>query len=87
MAFFILAGCQGSTFTMSEFEKFAYDGCVTEGKYSKSICACNASNLDKTLNDDEKKTYKKAALGDMNATLQLLGITNKLFAALQKCAE
>ncbi len=84
---FGLSGCDINTLTMSEFEKFAYEGCLTEGKYSKSICACNAGNLDNMLTADEKVAYKRAALGDMVATIQLLGITNKLMNAIMQCAD
>jgi hypothetical protein len=87
IALLMLIGCEGSAFAMSGFEKFAYEGCVTEGKYSKSICACNASNLNKTLSNEEKIDFKKTALGDTAAALKLLGITNKLLSAIQKCAE
>jgi hypothetical protein len=69
------------------FKKFAYEGCMAEGKYGRSVCACNADNLDKTLTEEEKNNYKKAALGDMTATLELLKITNKLMDAILKCAS
>lgn len=71
----------------SDFEKFAYEGCVTEGKYSKDICSCNAKNLDDMLTEKEKKTYKKATLGDMSSAFELVSLTPKLREALQKCAE
>lgn len=71
----------------SGFEKFAYDGCVAEGKYSKDICSCNAKNLDKNLTDKEKIIYKKAALGDYSSALAGLSLLPKLNEALQKCAE
>jgi len=82
-----LLGCDKPTFLMTGFEKFAYEACVKEGKYSNSICACNASNLDKNLTDEEKQNYKKAALGDFSASLKLVGIMGKLGEALQNCAK
>jgi hypothetical protein len=82
-----LMGCDKPVFLMTGFEKFAYQGCVKEGKYPNSICACNAANLDKALTDDEKQDYKKAALGEFAAALKLMGIMGKLNAALQNCAK
>jgi len=82
-----LMGCDKPAFLMAGFEKFSYEGCVKEGKYSNSICACNAANLDKTLSDDEKQNYKKAALGNIAAALKLFGIMDKLQGALQNCAK
>jgi len=82
-----LLGCDRPAFLMTGFEKFAYEGCVKEGKYPNSICACNAANLDKTLSDEEKQEYKKAALGDISASLKLLGMMDKLQGALQDCAK
>ncbi len=71
----------------SEFEKFAYEICVKEGKYPDKICACNAKNLDSSLSNDEKMTYKKAALGDISSSFALLKYMDKLQNALQKCAD
>ena len=82
-----LVGCDKPAFLMTGFEKFAYEGCIKEGKYPNSICACNAANLDKTLTDEEKQNYKKAALGDFSASLKLVGIMGKLGEALQNCAK
>jgi hypothetical protein len=82
-----LVGCDKPAFLMTGFEKFAYEGCIKEGKYPNSICACNAANLDKTLTDEEKQNYKKAALGDFSASLKLFGIMGKLGEALQNCAK
>lgn len=82
-----LLGCDRPAFLMTGFEKFAYEGCVKEGKYPDSICACNAANLDKTLSDEEKQEYKKAALGDFSASLKLMGMMGKLQGALQNCAK
>ena len=82
-----LMGCDKTGSVMSGFEKFAYEGCVKEGKYSNSICACNATNLDKTLSDDEKQSYKKAALGDVAESSKLFGMMDKLQRALQNCAK
>ena len=67
-----LIGCDKPAFLMSGFEKFAYEGCVKEGKYPNSICACNAANLDKALSDEEKLDYEKAFLGDRVAALKLM---------------
>ena len=82
-----LMGCDKPAFLMTGFEKFSYEGCVKEGKYPNSICACNAANLDKALSDEEKQDYKKAALGDFSASLKLLGMMDKLQGALQNCAK
>ena len=82
-----LMGCDKPAFLMAGFEKFAYEGCVKEGKYPNSICACNAANLDKALSDEEKQEYKKAALGDISASLKLMGMMGKLQGALQNCAK
>ena len=82
-----LMGCDKPAFLMSGFEKFAYEGCVKEGKYPNSICVCNAANLDKSLSDEEKQDYKKAALGDFSASLKLIGIMGQLQEALQNCAK
>ena len=71
----------------SEFEKFAYEMCVKEGKYPDKICACNSKNLDSSLSTDEKMIYKKAALGDMSSSLALLKSMDKIQNALQKCAN
>ena len=87
IATFALMGCDKPAFLMTGFEKFAYESCVKEGKYPNSICACNATNLDKTLSDEEKQDYKKVALGDFAAALKLMGIMGKLDAALQNCAK
>jgi hypothetical protein len=70
----------------SDFEDFAYQGCIKEGKYPDKICACNAKNLDAMLTDDEKSTYKKAVLGNPGEALKLMATMGKLFDALQKCA-
>jgi hypothetical protein len=83
----VLMGCDKPGFLMTGFEKFAYEGCVKEGKYPNSICACNAANLDKVLSDEEKQDYKKAALGDFSASLKLLSMMGKLQGALQNCAK
>lgn len=69
------------------FEAFAYQGCLAERKYPETICRCNAKNLDSMLNHTEKTQYKKAVLGDPASGLALVGILNKLQAALQKCAQ
>ncbi len=82
-----LLGCDKPTVSMAEFEKFSYEGCLKENKYSNSICACNAANLDKTLSNDEKQNYKKAALGDVSAVAKLLGVVDKLEGAIQNCAK
>jgi len=82
-----LMGCDKPAFLMTAFEKFAYEGCVKDGKYPNSICACNAANLDKALSDEEKQDYKKAALGDFSASLKLLLMMGKLQVALQNCAK
>lgn len=87
VASLLLLGCEKPTLLMTGFEKFAYEGCVKEGKYPNSICACNAANLDKVLTDDEKQDYKKAALGEFAAALKLMGIMGKLNVALQNCAK
>jgi hypothetical protein len=87
IAALFLMGCDKPAFLMSGFEKFAYEGCVKEGKYPNSICACNATNLDKALSDEEKQDYKKAALGDFSASLKLMGMMGKLQGALQNCAK
>lgn len=71
----------------SEFEKFAYEMCVKEGKYPDKICACNAKNLDSSLSNDEKIIYKKASLGDISSSLSQLKFVDKLQNALQKCAN
>ena len=71
----------------SDFEKFAYEMCVKEGKYPDMICACNAKNLDSSLSNDEKTIYKKAALGDMSSSFTLLQYIDKFQNALQKCAN
>ena len=84
---FALFGCDKPVFTMTAFERFAYEGCVKEGKYPNSICACNAANLDQALSDDEKQLYKKTALGNPFAGLAMLGILDKLINSLQKCAN
>ena len=84
---FILFGCDKPTISMTEFEKFSYEGCLKESKYSNSICACNAANLDKALSSDEKQNYKKGALGDVGAASKLLGIMGKLEGAIQDCAK
>ena len=84
---FILVGCDKPVYSMTEFEKFAYEGCVKESKYSNSICSCNAANLDKTLSEDEKQNYKKAALGDLASASKLLPIIDKLKAAILICAK
>ena len=83
----ILIGCDKPGSVMAGFEKFAYEGCVKEGKYSNSICACNAANLDKALSDGEKQSYKKAALGDSDAVSKLFSIMDKLQGALKNCAK
>jgi len=70
----------------TDFEDFAYQGCIKEGKYPEKICACNAENLDAMLTDHEKSQYKKAALGSPGAALELFSIMGKLLDALQKCA-
>ena len=70
-----------------QFEAFAYQGCLAERRYPETICRCNAKNLDSVLNDKEKIQYKKAVLGDQASNLALVGILNKLQAALQKCAQ
>ena len=82
-----IMGCDKPVLVMTGFEKFAYEGCVKEGKYPDSICACNAANLDKALSDEEKQNYKKAALGDLSASLELMGVMDKLQGALQNCAK
>ena len=82
-----LMGCDKPAFLMTGFEKFAYEGCVKEGKYPDSICACNAANLDRALSDEEKQDYKRAALGDFSVSLKLMGIMGKLQGALQNCAK
>lgn len=69
------------------FKQFAYEGCMAEGKYGRSVCACNADNLDKNLSEEEKNTYRRAALGDLNAGLELLKITDKLLNAILQCAK
>lgn len=71
----------------TEFEDYAYQGCVKEGKYPDKICACNAKNLDQSLTDNEKLAYKKATLGNLAAGIEMLGVFGKLTDALQKCAE
>ena len=71
----------------SDFEIFTYESCIKEGKYPDKICTCNAKNLDSMLSDEEKKTYKKAALGDMSSGLSLLKSLDKIQSALQKCAN
>lgn len=79
----VLSGC----FARSEFEEFAYQGCVKEGKYPNKICSCNAKNLNAMLTDDEKRLYKKAALGDLASSFAAFGFMGKLTNALQKCAD
>ena len=71
----------------TEFEDYAYQGCVKEGKYPDTICACNAKNLDQSLTESEKLAYKKATLGNLGAGIEMIGILGKLMDALQKCAE
>jgi hypothetical protein len=71
----------------SEFEKFSYEMCVKEGKYPDKICSCSAKNLDATLTDEEKKIYKKAALGDMSSALSLFKFLDKIQNATLKCAD
>jgi hypothetical protein len=82
-----LLGCDKPAFLMSGFEKFAYEGCVREGKYPNSICACNAASLDKALSDEDKENYKSAASGDLAASFKLMGMIGKLTGALQNCAK
>ncbi len=71
----------------SEFEKFAYEMCVKEGKYPDKICSCTAKNLDATLTEEEKKIYKKAALGDISSGLSLFKFLDKIQNATLKCAD
>ncbi len=87
MVVLLLCGCDKPAFTMGQFEKFAYEGCVKEGRYSNAICACNAANLDRSLNAEEKHQYQQAALGDTQATSAMMGILDKLKGALQSCAK
>jgi len=75
------------TSAASNFETYAFEACVLERKYPKSVCECNAKNLDRMLTNEEKKTYKKAAFGDQSAALELLSITDKLLGAFYKCAD
>ena len=82
-----LWGCDKPAFLMTGFEKFAYEGCVREGKYPNSICACNAASLDKALSDEDKQNYKSAASGDLAASFKLMGMIGKLTGALQNCAK
>jgi len=83
----ILVGC-----LKSDFETFAYEGCLDEQKYSDEICDCNASKLDEQLTDRQKEQYRvlmsssslaeqlsasAAVLGPaMNVALQCEGIFN-----------
>ena len=87
MVVLLLCGCDKPAAVMGEFEKFAYEGCVKEVKYSNAVCACNAANLDKSLTDEEKQQYKLAALGNPEAGLALMGILGKLRSALEQCAK
>ena len=77
----ILSACNMRT----DFEEFAYQGCIKEGKYPDKICACNAKNLDVMLTDDEKVSYKKASIGDVNAVFEMIRMSGKLLDVLQKC--
>ena len=71
----------------SEFDKFTYEMCVKEGKYTDKICSCTAKNLDATLTEEEKKIYKKAALGDISSGLSLFKFIDKIQNATIKCAD
>ena len=82
-----LIGCDKPAFLMTGFEKLSYEGCVKEGKYPNSICACNAANLDKALSDEEKLDYEKALLGDTVAALKLMNILGKLLEGLKNCTQ
>jgi hypothetical protein len=73
--------------TRSEFEEFSYQGCIKEGKYHEKICSCNARNLERALTNEEKSIYKKAALGDTSAGINLFRMIDKLTKALQDCAQ
>jgi hypothetical protein len=75
------------TWAASNFETYAFEGCVLERKHPKSVCECNARNLDRILTNEEKKTYKRAAFGDPSAAVELLSFTDKLVDAFYKCAD
>lgn len=71
----------------SGFEKFAFEGCVAEGKYNRTVCACNAKELNLVLSDQEKANYRAAAAGNMAAALALLNVTDKLMEAFLTCSS
>jgi hypothetical protein len=87
IAFVFMYVSYSAVFSMTGFEKFAYEGCVREGKYPNSICTCNAANLDKTLSGEEKQNYKSAALGDLAASFKLMSMVGKLTGAIENCAK
>ena len=70
----------------SDFEELAYQLCIKDGKYPDKVCACNAKNLNQMLTEEEKSNFKKAALGDLTASMEMLDIIRKLQEALLKCA-
>ena len=76
----VLTGCVFK----SDFEKFAYEACVKEGKYPNSVCTCNAKNLDSVLSSDEKSMYKQTLINPM-AALSMLGKLDKLMSSITKC--
>jgi hypothetical protein len=71
----------------SSFERFAFKGCVAEGKYNQSVCACNAKKLNEVLSQQEKLNYRIAADGNIAATIELLKFTDKLMKAILDCSS
>ena len=74
-------------FHKSNFERFAYEMCNLEGKYTKRICSCNANNLDDILSNNEKEAFREIVAGGMPSFDLITSISDKSEKVIKNCVS
>ena len=72
-------------FYKSNFERFAYEMCNLEGKYTKRICSCKANNLDDILSNNEKEAFREIVAGGIPSFDLITSISDKSEKVIKDC--
>ena len=82
-------------FKRTDFEKHVYNGCLAEGKASKTHCSCYADHLDENLSEKGKIAILKGTGGEsvvgftaiMQAKADMLEFMPEMLVSTQFCEK
>ena len=70
----------------SDFEIFAVEMCILEGKYTKRICSCSANKMDTIYSDNEKEAFREIVAGNIPSFEIINSIAEKSEKIITECA-